>query len=98
MERKEAEAIVRVRDSGIGVAPDVQPHVFDLFIQAGPSSRLADAGLGIGLALVRSLVERHGGRVTAVSAGPGHGSGSGKPAAHSAPEGHTFADSLGHVG
>lgn len=74
VERKEAEAIVRVRDSGIGIAPDVQPHVFDLFVQAGPSSHQADAGLGIGLALVRSLVERHGGRVTVASAGPGHGS------------------------
>jgi signal transduction histidine kinase len=74
VEREEVEAIVRIRDSGIGIAPDVLPHVFDLFVQADPSSRRADAGLGIGLALVRSLVERHGGRVTAVSAGPGHGS------------------------
>ena len=74
VERKEVEAIVRVRDSGIGIAPDVQPHVFDLFVQAGQSSRRADAGLGIGLALVRSLVERHGGRVSVASAGPGHGS------------------------
>jgi light-regulated signal transduction histidine kinase (bacteriophytochrome) len=48
--------------------------VFDLFVQADPSSRRADAGLGIGLALVRSLVERHGGRVIAASAGPGQGS------------------------
>jgi signal transduction histidine kinase len=74
VERDEDEAIVRIRDSGIGIAPDVLPHVFDLFVQADPSSRRADAGLGIGLALVRSLVERHGGRVTVVSAGPGHGS------------------------
>jgi signal transduction histidine kinase len=75
VEREEDEAIVRVRDSGIGIAPDVLPHVFDLFVQADPSSRRVDAGLGIGLALVRSLVERHGGRVTVVSStGPGHGS------------------------
>jgi signal transduction histidine kinase len=74
VEREEVEAIVRIRDSGIGIAPDVQPHVFDLFVQADPSSRRANAGLGIGLALVRSLVERHGGRVTVASAGPGHGS------------------------
>jgi signal transduction histidine kinase len=74
VEREDGEAIVRIRDSGIGIAPDVLPHVFDLFVQADPSSRRADAGLGIGLALVRSLVERHGGRVTVVSAGPGHGS------------------------
>ena len=74
VEREEVEAIVRICDSGIGIAPDVLPHVFDLFVQADPSSRRAEAGLGIGLALVRSLIERHGGRVTVVSAGPGQGS------------------------
>src|ERR1700730_18067233 len=74
VEREEGDAIVRIRDSGIGIDPDVLPHVFDLFVQADPSSRRADAGLGIGLALVRSLVERHGGRVTVASAGPGQGS------------------------
>ena len=74
VELEEDNAIIRIRDSGIGIAPDVLPHVFDLFVQADPSSRRADAGLGIGLALVRSLVERHGGCVTVVSAGLGHGS------------------------
>jgi signal transduction histidine kinase len=73
-EREEGEAVVRICDTGVGIEPDVLPRVFDLFVQADPSSRRADAGLGIGLALVRSLVERHGGRVTAASAGPGHGS------------------------
>jgi signal transduction histidine kinase len=74
VEREDGDAVVRIRDSGIGIASDVLPHVFDLFVQADPSSRRADAGLGIGLALVRSLVERHGGHVTVASAGPGHGS------------------------
>ena len=74
VEREKGEAVVRIRDTGIGIDPDVLPHVFDLFVQADPSSRRADAGLGIGLALVRSLVERHGGHVTAASAGTGRGS------------------------
>ena len=74
VEREEAEVKVRIRDTGIGIPPDVLPHVFDLFVQADPLSPRADAGLGIGLALVRDLVERHGGLVTAASGGLGHGS------------------------
>jgi len=74
VEQEEVEAIVRIRDSGIGIATEVLPRVFGLFVQADPSSGRTEAGLGIGLALVRSLVERHGGRVTAASAGTGHGS------------------------
>jgi two-component sensor histidine kinase len=72
--RDKGEAIVRIRDSGIGISPEVLPHVFDLFVQADPSSRRGNAGLGIGLALVRNLIERHGGFVTVASAGLGHGS------------------------
>jgi signal transduction histidine kinase len=72
---EKGEAIVRICDTGIGIAADVLPRVFDLFVQANPSSRRASiAGLGVGLALVRSLVESHGGRVTAASAGLGKGS------------------------
>jgi signal transduction histidine kinase len=74
VEQGENEAIVRIRDTGIGISSDVLPHVFDLFVQANPTSRGANAGLGIGLALVRSLIEFHGGRVTAASAGLGRGS------------------------
>jgi signal transduction histidine kinase len=68
------QAIVCVRDSGIGIAAEVLPRVFDLYMQAAPASRRSEAGLGIGLALVRSLVELHGGRVSAASMGLGYGS------------------------
>jgi signal transduction histidine kinase len=74
VEQRGNEALVSVRDTGIGIAPEVLPHIFELFVQANRSSRRAVAGLGIGLALVRSLVESHGGRVTATSAGLGNGS------------------------
>ena len=74
VEREEDEALVRIRDNGIGIAPDVLPRVFDLFVQADPSSSRGGAGLGIGLALVRNLVDGHGGCVTAASLGLGHGS------------------------
>jgi signal transduction histidine kinase len=67
-------AVVNVRDSGIGIAPDTLPHIFDLFVQADPPARHHGAGLGIGLALVRMLVEMHGGSVAAISAGLGQGS------------------------
>src|ERR1700722_1178611 len=73
-QQEDDEVIIRVRDSGIGIAPDVLPNVFNLFVQAEHSSRRADAGFGIGLALVRSFVELHGGDVTATSAGLGQGS------------------------
>jgi signal transduction histidine kinase len=69
-----AQAIICVRDTGIGIAPNMLPRVFDLYVQADPGSRRVEAGLGIGLALVRNLVELHGGQVTAASAGLGHGS------------------------
>jgi signal transduction histidine kinase len=73
--QENGEAIVRISDTGIGIASDVLPKVFDLFVQADCSSgRSAIAGLGIGLALVRSLVESHGGHVSAASPGLGKGS------------------------
>jgi signal transduction histidine kinase len=74
LEREAGEAVVRICDNGVGIAADVLPRVFDLFVQADPSSRHAGAGLGIGLALVRNLIDRHGGCVTAASPGLGHGS------------------------
>jgi PAS domain S-box-containing protein len=57
------EAVLRVRDDGVGIAPDMLPHIFDLFTQADRSLDRAQGGLGIGLALVQSLVTIHEGRV-----------------------------------
>jgi two-component system CheB/CheR fusion protein len=68
------EAVVRVRDTGIGISPEMLPRVFDLFAQADRSLAHSQGGLGIGLSLVRSLVELHGGRVVASSEGLGKGS------------------------
>jgi CheY-like chemotaxis protein len=63
-----------VRDDGIGLAPELLPHVFDLFTQADSTLDRSRGGLGIGLTLVRQLVELHGGRIEASSDGPGRGS------------------------
>ncbi|HEY6863818.1 MAG TPA: chemotaxis protein CheB [Burkholderiales bacterium] len=68
------EAVIRVKDDGIGISEDTLPRVFDLFVQADRSLERAQGGLGIGLTLVRSLVELHGGRVEGRSAGLGKGS------------------------
>ncbi len=70
----DGHASVRVRDSGIGIAHDVLPHIFDLFVQADEAAPRSRSGLGVGLALVRMIVQLHGGGVTAASAGPGRGS------------------------
>jgi PAS domain S-box-containing protein len=72
--REGEEAVVRVRDSGIGVPPDVLERVFEPFVQSDGSLARTDGGLGVGLTLVRSLVEMHGGRVEAASPGLGQGS------------------------
>ena len=66
--------IVRVRDSGSGISPEVLPRVFDLFVQADQGIDRSNGGLGIGLTVVKRLVEMHGGSVRADSAGPGRGS------------------------
>ena len=68
------DVVVRVRDTGIGMTADVLPTVFDLFVQGRQSSDRAQGGLGLGLTIVRNLVERHGGSVSARSDGPGRGS------------------------
>jgi signal transduction histidine kinase/ActR/RegA family two-component response regulator len=66
--------VVRVRDNGLGIPPEMLPHVFELFTQGEWSIDRAQGGIGIGLALVRRLVELHGGSITAHSDGPGGGS------------------------
>jgi PAS domain S-box-containing protein len=71
---EQQQAVVRVRDTGIGIAADMLPQVFDLFRQADRSLDRSKGGLGIGLSLVRKLVELHGGSVEAHSEGLGKGS------------------------
>jgi len=68
------ELVITVRDTGMGIPPELLPRVFDPFIQEERSLDRAQGGLGLGLTLVRSLVELHGGRVEASSAGRGQGS------------------------
>jgi PAS domain S-box-containing protein len=72
-ERDQDRIVIRVRDTGIGIPPDVLPRVFDLFVQADRSLTRSQGGLGIGLTLVKRLVEMHGGRVQAASDGLGRG-------------------------
>ena len=73
IEREDSLAVIRVRDNGIGIAPDKLCSLFDLFVQGSESARGRGAGLGLGLSLVKRLVELHGGTVEAHSAGPGKG-------------------------
>jgi PAS domain S-box-containing protein len=68
------QVVVSVRDDGAGIPPEMLPRVFDLFTQADRTLHRAQGGLGIGLTLVRSIVEMHGGSVEARSEGPGRGS------------------------
>jgi PAS domain S-box-containing protein len=68
------DAVVRVRDSGIGIAPELLPRIFDLFVQDTRALDRAEGGLGIGLTLVREIVRLHGGSVSAASAGTERGS------------------------
>ncbi len=70
----DTNAVISVHDDGIGMAQDTLRHAFELFAQAARSPDRSSGGLGLGLALVRSLVEQHGGTVAAYSAGPGAGS------------------------
>lgn len=71
---RDGTVVLSVTDNGSGIAPEVLPHVFDLFTQEGRSLDHAQGGLGIGLTVVRSLAELHGGTVNATSSGLGRGS------------------------
>jgi signal transduction histidine kinase/ActR/RegA family two-component response regulator len=73
-ERDGGEVVIRVVDDGRGMPPELIPHVFDLFTQGDRTLARSEGGLGIGLTLVKSLVEMHGGRVQAQSEGSGKGS------------------------
>src|SRR5690606_10581477 len=68
-----AGIVVRVSDNGIGIPPEMLGRVFDMFMQAGVGLERTQAGLGIGLTLVKRLVEMHGGSVRGESAGAGQG-------------------------
>jgi two-component system, sensor histidine kinase len=68
------QACVRVSDNGVGITPELLPQIFELFVQSARSLDRAQGGLGIGLSVVRRLVDMHGGSVTAESSGPGQGS------------------------
>ncbi len=70
---EDGEAVVRVRDDGMGMSPEILARAFDLFVQETRSLDRAQGGLGIGLTMVRTLVKMHGGSVRASSEGPGRG-------------------------
>jgi PAS domain S-box-containing protein len=74
MEAVGEEVEVRVSDNGIGISPEQMPHLFEMFTQGDSPSGPSQGGMGIGLSLARGLVEMHGGRISARSAGPGLGS------------------------
>jgi signal transduction histidine kinase/CheY-like chemotaxis protein len=74
LQRDRDAAVLRVRDSGIGMAPELVGRVFDLFVQGERALDRGQGGLGIGLTLVKHLAELHGGKAFAASAGPGEGS------------------------
>lgn len=74
VERQDSRAVVRVKDSGIGISPELLPKVFDLFVQGDAIAAHGTGGLGLGLTLARDIVEFHGGSIEARSDGPGRGS------------------------
>ena len=73
-ERQEGEVVISVKDTGTGIIPEMLPHVFEMFSQTKRALEQSKGGLGIGLWLVKTLIEMHGGSVEAYSDGPGQGS------------------------
>jgi signal transduction histidine kinase len=96
VEREGETAVIRVRDTGIGIPPEMLRRIFDLFVQVRGDASHAPGGLGIGLTLVKNLVELHGGSVEAYSEGPGQGSvfTVRLPIGARAPDGSAVAESL----
>jgi signal transduction histidine kinase/ActR/RegA family two-component response regulator len=74
LDQYEGQVAITIEDDGVGMAPDLIPHVFDIFAQAERTSDRTTGGLGLGLALVKSLAELHGGKATCSSEGRGRGS------------------------
>ncbi len=74
MSEDAGDVLIRVVDTGVGISPDVLPHIFDRFRQADSSTTRKFGGLGLGLSIVKHIVEAHGGAITASSGGPGLGS------------------------
>jgi PAS domain S-box-containing protein len=74
LRRQRARAAIVISDSGVGISPELLPRVFDLFVQGDRSLDRSQGGLGIGLSVVKRLIEMHQGSVTAFSEGPGRGS------------------------
>ncbi|MEJ5991938.1 ATP-binding protein [Ramlibacter sp. PS3R-8] len=72
--RAQAQAVVEVDDQGFGIAPDLLPHVFGLFVQGANGKDGQPPGLGVGLSLAQRLVQEHGGTISAASEGLGRGS------------------------
>jgi CheY-like chemotaxis protein len=73
-EHRDSEVVITVKDNGVGIISELLPLIFDLFVQGQSSAESGRSGLGLGLTLVRTLVELHGGTVEARSDGPGRGS------------------------
>jgi signal transduction histidine kinase/FixJ family two-component response regulator len=95
VQRAGTDAVFRICDNGIGISPEMLPKVFDLFSQSERSIDRSQGGLGVGLTVVKRLVEMHGGRVDAASNGPGTGSEFTVrlPALDAPPEAQVVADS-----